>query len=65
MSGHHNIKFNSITDPFSGTSPTLPEDVIDRAIDSARLTELYLERPSIFLSSKGGVNSSSAFLSIG
>jgi hypothetical protein len=64
MSGHHKIKFDSVTAPFVGESQTVDQKFIRDAIRSLGLKRLNVRAPEWFLSGKSGVNSSSAFLSL-
>jgi len=64
MSGHHKIKFDTVTNPHNGEMLTLNQSLIQDALKSLRLKKLVVKKPEWFLSSKSGVNSSSAFLSI-
>jgi len=65
----HVPKFGTVTDPFKGQSETLPVDDIRKALRSLGALTYFenrkLDKPTFFLSYKGGVNSSVAFLSVG
>jgi len=64
MSQYHKLKLNSITDPFIGNERTLKSAGIVRILKEMKFTKLILRKPRLFLSTKSGVNSSSAFISI-
>lgn len=64
MSQFHKLKLNSITDPFTGNERTLKSTGILRILKELKFTKINIRKPKLFLSTKSGVNSSSAFISI-
>jgi len=65
MSGHHYLKFSSIDSPHSGKVLTFDKNLILHVCKEMGLRSFKrMRKPKFFISSKSGVNSSSAFTSI-